>query len=195
MSIPFDIPTDLDRHLYFPSEMNQSNMLSSPRDPTLPDLIPEGPAFEDLLDLDDWMTPTPYPDIVGLNCKMDSLTIESNTLGLRTEIERAKRQRLQASLRQVRRDLAATKQELIEIRSELQQFKDVQNTINYQLDSENARTNTLAFRSLTRISELLTTMIPGAPLSPTSSYEANILLQELTTTIQHFGVHYIASHG
>jgi len=175
--------------------MNQNNLLSSPRDTTLPDLIPEDPIFEDLLHLDDWMTFTSYPDIVGLSSKMDSLTIESNTLGLRTEIERAKRQRLQASLRQARRDLATTKQELIEIRSELQQFKDVQNTINYQLDGENARTNTLAFRSLTRISELLTTMIPGAPLSPTSSYEANILLQELTTTIQHFGVHYATSYG
>jgi len=125
---------------------------------------------------------------------LDNLIIESNTQGLRLEIERAKRQRLQASVRQVRRDLAIPCPELAEIRTELNQFKEFQNVVNYQLDGENARTNTLAFRSLSRICEILAALIPTASLSPESSPEVKILLQELTTTIHHFGVHYAVPH-
>ena len=174
--------------------MYRDNLLSLSGDPTLPDLVPEDPIFDDLLRVNDWMMPTMHPDVVELGRKLDNLTIEFNTHGLRIEIERAKRQRLQASIRQVKRDLAITNPEIIEIRNELRHFKESQNTINYQLGGENARTNTLAFRSLARICEILTALIPGAPLSPESSPEVKILLQELTTTIQHFGVHYAASY-
>ena len=110
------------------------------------------------------------------------------------EIERVKRQRLQASIRQVRRDLAITSPEIIEIKNELKNFKEAQNAINYQLDGENARTNTLAFRSLARICEILTALIPSTSLPPETHPEVKILLQELITTIQHFGVHYAASY-
>ena len=70
-----------------------------------------------------------HPDVIELSRKLDNLTIESNTQGLRLEIERAKRQRLQASIRQVRRDLAIPCPELSEIRMELNQFKEIQNYV------------------------------------------------------------------
>ena len=173
--------------------MYRDNLLSLSGDPTLPDLVPEDPIFDDLLRVNDWMTPITHPDVVELGRKLDNLTIESNTQGLRMEIERAKRQRLQASIRQVKRDLATVSPEIVEIRNELKHFKESQNAINYQLNGENARTNTLAFRSLARVCEILTALVSDAPLSPESSPEVKILLQELTTTIQHFGVHYAAS--
>jgi len=168
-------------------------MTSLSNDPTLPDLIPEDYLFDGLLGVDSVAIPNTPSDVNELRRKFDSLTIECNTLHLRLEIERAKRQRMQASLRQIRRDLTIMNPEIATIKNELKHFKDSQNTINYNLDGENARTNTLAFRSLARMSELLTTVIPGTSLTPASSHEAKILLQELITTIQHFGVHYAAS--
>ena len=92
---------------------------------------PLEPMFNELLQMDDLTMPVPHPDVVELSRKLDNLTIESNTQGLRFEIERAKRQRLQASVRQVKRDLAIPCPDLIEIRNELNQFKEYQNVINY----------------------------------------------------------------
>ena len=172
--------------------MFHDNLLLS-GDPTLPDLTPEDPIFDDLLRMNDWTTPIAPPDAIELGRKLDGLTITSNTQGLRIEIEKAKRQRLQASVRQARRDLAALNSEIIELRSEMKQMKETQNAVNYQLDGENARTNTLAFRSLARISEILTTLVTVVPLPSEPNLEVKILLQELSTTIQHFGVHYTAS--
>jgi len=174
--------------------MNYNNLINLTEDPTLPDLLPEEPMFNELLQMDDLTMPVPHPDVVELSRKLDNLTIESNTQGLRLEIERAKRQRLQASVRQVKRDLAIPCPDLIEIRNELNQFKEYQNAINYQLDGENARTNTLAFRSISRICQMLAALISCASLSSESSPEVKILLQELTNTVQHFGVHYAASY-
>jgi len=130
-----------------------------------------------------------HPDVIELSRKLDNLTVESNTQGLRLEIESTKRQRLQSSVRQI-----IPCPDLIEIRNELNQFKEYQNAINYQLDGENARTNTLAFRSISRICQILVALIPGASLSPESSPEVKILLQELSLTVQQFGVHYAASY-
>jgi len=62
--------------------------------PTIPDLLPEEPIYDDLFTLNDLTMPLPHPDIAELNRKIESLTIELNTQGLRLEIERSKRQRL-----------------------------------------------------------------------------------------------------
>ena len=78
--------------------MYRDNLISLTEDPTLPDLVPEDPIFDDLLRVDDWTIPTMHPDVIELSRKLDNLTIESNTQGLRLEVERAKRQRLQASV-------------------------------------------------------------------------------------------------
>ena len=174
--------------------MFQSNLISLTEDPILPDLLPEDPILNDLFRIDDFPTPIMHPDITEINRKLEHLTLETNTQGLRLAVERAKRQRLQASVRQVKQDLAHPCPELMAIRNELNQFREHQNAINYQLDGENARTNTLSFRSLSRICQILAALIPCATLSSESSAEVKILLQELTNIIQHFGVYYAASH-
>jgi len=163
-------------------------------DPTLPDLIPEDHIFDDLLNVDNMIIPTMHYDVNELNRKIDNLTIEHNTLGLRLEIEKTKRQRVQSSVRQLKRDVVIPCPDLLELKNELIQFKEQQSAINYQLDGENARTNTLAFRSISRICQLLTALIPGTMMSPGSNPEIKILLHELSLTVQQFGVHYAASH-
>ena len=75
-----------------------NNLINLTEDPTLPDLLPEEPMFNELLQMEDLTMPVPHPDVVELSRKLDNLTIESNTQSLRLEIEKTKRQRLSARL-------------------------------------------------------------------------------------------------
>jgi len=150
--------------------------------------------FDDLLHVDNMTIPVMHPDITEWGRKIDNLTIECNTLNLRLEIEKTKRQRLQSTVRQLKRDVIAPCPDLLMIKNELDKFKGQQNATNYLLDGENARTNTLAFRSISRICQLLTAMRPGASVFPEAVSEVDVLLHELSLTVQQFGVHYAASY-
>jgi len=171
-----------------------NNFTLQNEDPALPDLIPEDYPFDDLINMDNATTQITLSDIDELKRKIDGLVIECNTLNLRLEIERTKRQRLQATVRQLKREAIAPSQSLIEIKNELSEFKRQQDTTNYLLDGENARTNTLTFRSVSRICQLLATMVPGTAVPPESMPELEILLHELSLTAQQFGVYYTTSY-
>ena len=119
--------------------------------PTIPDLLPEEPIYNDLFTLNDLTMPLPHHDLAELNRKIESLTIELNTQGLKLEIERSKRQRLQATVRQMKRELTNPCLDSLGLRNDLTKFIDQQTSINYQLDNENVKTNTLAFRSISRV--------------------------------------------
>ena len=84
--------------------MFQNNLISLNKDTTLPDLLPEDTLLNEFR-IDDFTTPLMHSDIAEINRKLEHLTLESNTQGLRLEIEKAKRQRLQTSVRQVKSDL------------------------------------------------------------------------------------------
>ena len=162
--------------------------------PALPNLVPEDYLFDDLININNTTTLITPSDVDELKRKLDNLIIECNTLNLRLEIERTKRQRLQTTVRQLKRDAVAPSPSLLEIRNELSEFKRQQEASNYLLDGENTRTNTLTFRSVSRISQLLTTMLPGTAIPPASIPEVEILLHELSLTAQQFGVYYTTSY-
>ena len=162
--------------------------------PTIPDLLPEEPIYDDLFNLNDLTMPLPHPDIAELNRKIESLTIELNTQGLRLEIERSKRQRLQSTVRQMKRELTNPCPDSLGLRDDLTKFIDQQTSINYQLDNENVKTNTLAFRSISRVCQLIAAMTPEAIVSRELRPEMNVLLHELSLTVQQFGVHYASSY-
>ena len=174
--------------------MNQNNFINLIGDPVLPDRLPEEPAYDELFPIDDLMMFTPQPEITDLTRKLELLTVDTNTHGLRIEIERSKRQRLQATMKQLRQDLSIAKTDITMLRSEITQLREQQNIINFQLDNENARTNTLSFRSLSRIGQILLTLVPNRTQLSEIGPETEILLQELNTTIRQFGVYYHASH-
>ena len=162
--------------------------------PAIPDLIPEELMFDDLLDVNNAMIPAIPHDLADWGRKLDLLTVECNTLNLRLEIEKAKRQRLQSTVRQLKRETLPPCPDMLTVKKELDEFREQQNTTNYMLDGENARTNTLAFRSISRICQLVTIMMQGTYVTPEAIDEANTLLHELALTIQQFGVHYAASY-
>jgi len=174
--------------------MFSNNFTLQDEDPALPDLIPEDYLFDDLININNTTTLITPSDVDELKRKLDNLIIECNTLNLRLEIKRTKRQRLQATVRQLKRDAVAPSPSLLEIRNELSEFKRQQDATNYLLGGENARTNTLTFRSISRICQLLTTMLPGTAMLPESVPEVEILLHELSLTAQQFGVYYTTSY-
>ena len=86
--------------------MYQDNLLNLTGDPILPDLLPEGPLPDDLFQLSDLTSTIIHPDLVALNKRLDHLFLETNTQGLRIAMERAKRQKFKATIRQVRHDMS-----------------------------------------------------------------------------------------
>ena len=122
------------------------------------------------------------------------MTVDINTQRLRLEIARTKRQRLQSTVQQMKRELTAPCPYLVELKKELTKFIDQQTSINYQLDNENVKTNTLAFQSISRVCQLLAAMIPEAIISRELRPEMKVLLQELSLTVQQFGVHYATTY-
>jgi len=173
--------------------MNENDFENLFHDPLLPDLVPEGHAYDDLLNMNDFAMFAPHPELTDLTRKFEALTIDSNTHGLRIEIERTKRQRLQTTVKRLKHEFSAACADITILRDEINQLREQQNAVNFQLSNENARTNTLAFRSLSRIGQILAL----GPLNtqPVENYsEIEILLQELNSTVRHFGVYYAASY-
>jgi len=161
-------------------------------DPFLPNLLPEEPMPNESLPLDDLITMMPQLQITDLTCKLDSLAVDANTHGLRIEIERSKRQRLQTTVKQLRRNLSVANDDIALLKQEIAQLHDQQNIVNFQLSNENVRTNTLAFRSLSRISQILA--LGSHNVQSFENTELEILLQELDSTVRLFGVYYAASY-
>jgi len=159
----------------------------------LPDLVPEEPNYSELFQIDDLIIPTPRIEIDNLTRKLELLSV-TNTNGLRIEVERAKRRRLQTIVKRTERDLSLANSEIMILRNEIAQFRDQQNSINFQLDGDHARMSTLTFRCLSRVSQLLS----STALRNASTYEPNseteVLLHELDLTIRQFGVFYRTSY-
>jgi len=162
--------------------MHQSNLLNLTGDPALP----EGP-------LPDYPTVTmAHPDIIALNRRLDLLSLETNTQGLRIAVERAKRQKLHATIRQVRQDMSLSCPDIVTIRHDLETMREHQNAVNYQLDGETTRINTLTFRCLSRMHQIMALLIPCVTMP--SGYEFYQMLQELARTLQQFSVNYATSY-
>jgi len=169
--------------------MNSNDFGNLFYDPLLPDLVPEGPIYDELLDTNDIDMFMPNPDLMDLTRKLEALTIDANTHSLRVEIERTKRQRLRTMMKRLKHDLTAACAEIVIMKEEISQLREQQNAVNFQLNNDNIKTNTLAFRSLSRIAQILALDLSHSP-SVENRNEAEILIQELYSTIRHFGICY-----
>ena len=151
--------------------MYRSNLLNLTGDPALPDLLPEGPLFDDLFQLDDPTVAVVHPDIVALNQRLDHLSLETNTQGLRIAVERAKRQKLRTTIRQVRQDMLLPCPDIVSLRHDIETMREHQNAVNCQFDGEITRLNTLTFRCLSRMHQIITLILPCVTMPSDNSYE------------------------
>ena len=138
-----------------------SNYLTSfEMEPALPDLLPEGSFLDDLLDADAPAPAISNADLVALNQRFDRLSLDTNTQSLRIDIEKAKRQKLSATVRRVKQDLLSPRPETVTLRQNVDTMRNEQNSINYYLEAEIAGNSSMTFRSLSRIHQILALMIP-----------------------------------
>ena len=136
----------------------------------------------------------PNADIIALNHRFDQLFIDTNTQSLRIDIEKAKRQKLNAIVRRLKQNLLSPHPELVKLRQDFETLQNEQNSINYYLEAEIASNSVMTFRGLSRIHQILGIMLPQAPPSVNPNPELNQLLQELTRTLQQFCVEYTTSY-
>jgi len=163
--------------------MYQNNLLSLPTDLVLPDLLPEGLLFDDIFHSDDPTIAITHPDIAALNYRLDHLSLETNTQALRIDVERAKLQKLRATVRQVKQNMLLPCPDIASLKYDIETMRGDQNTINYQLEGEIARMNVMKFRCLSRMHQILTFLLPHVMLPPANNYKLNQLLQELARTL------------
>ena len=109
-------------------------------------------------------------------------------------MERAKRQKMRATICQVRQDLSLPYSDVESLRHEIETTREHQNAVNYQLDGEATRMNTLTFRCLSRVHQIVALLIPYVTMPSENSYELSQMLHELARTLQQFSVYYAASY-
>jgi len=131
-----------------------NNFLNTQTDIPLPDLLYEGPLIDDMFCFEAPPLNVVYPGITELNLKLDNLSLECNTQALQLEVERVKRQELRASIRAMKQQISLPCPDTALIKREIQTTQLNQNAVNYQLDGEMARINTMAFRCFVRIHSL-----------------------------------------
>jgi len=75
-------------------------LLNNPENMLLSDIFPKGSLTNDIFHLETPFVTPSYSDLVTVNSRLEHLSLEINTQSLRIEVERAKRQKLRASLKQ-----------------------------------------------------------------------------------------------
>jgi len=163
-------------------------------DPALPDLLPEGSLFDNLLYSDVTALAITHPDIATLNHRLDQLSLDTNTQSLRIDVEKAKRQKLSAIVRPVKQNILLPCPEIASLKQDITTIRGEQNTVNYHLEAKIASTSVMTFRCLSRIHQILTFLLPHVMLLSNSNHELNQLLQELAQTLQQFRVEYMVSY-
>ena len=154
------------------------------------DLLPEGSVVDNLFPVENLFSMPEHSDIVNINRQLESLTLENNTNSLRIEVERSKRQKMRATLRQIKHDIRSFCSEGAPPSRVINTLRENQEAVNYQLEGEIARLNTICYRSFSRMHQLLTFLLPRTNLAPDDQVEATYMLNEIAQTIHPFIVCY-----
>jgi len=163
------------------SELNYDDLLC-------PDLLIEDPILTNLFPIEVARPPPPIPELKLITDRLESLEIAMNTQSLRIEIERTKRQKLRASLDQIKSNLVYPSPGIDSLQQAFEFNYAQQNTANFQLGGEIVRTHTLSFRCFARVHQLLDRMFSYHDISPTEYTEVSRMLYELNGILHQFGV-------
>ena len=116
------------------------------------------------------------------------LKIDINTQSLRIEIESAKRQRLNSSLKKVKQDIISPCQECTQLRYELDALKRYMGETHHNHGSRVARVSSVAFRCLSRVHQLLITFTPFIPMTAEAHAEISQLNYELYRSVEQIKI-------
>ena len=115
-------------------------------------------------------------EVVFLSSQLERLSIDVHTHSLRVAIERAKLQKLGTIIRKVKKDLISPKQLSNQIQCDItnlhRRMTDLQREYSHKL----AQVNTIAYRSSSRVHQLLITLIPYGAISSNMTFTSRAIV-------------------
>jgi len=152
-----------------------------------PDLFTRESAVPNLTPAEEELIRMLPSELKAINARIDRLETALNTQTLRLELERAKRQKLRIAMKQHRHETPAFHPEAQKQLIETNLMR--QEAINYQLGGDIDRLNTLAFRCLSRMQQLMSFVLPCVLVTPNDYPDVTCLLEEIGRTLQQLCVH------
>jgi len=135
-----------------------------------PGLVYITPAEEELIKI----LPS---ELKALNARVEYLEKGMSAQSLMLEVERAKRQRLSVTLKSTRTETLTLQFDAL--KQLVENHVVHQNTINFQLQSDIDRHNTIMFRYLSRMQQLLPFILPNVVITSSDEPDTNQLLEEM----------------
>ena len=121
-------------------------------------------------------------EITSLNTQLERLSLDVRTQSFRVAIERAKRQKLGTLIRKVKRDLHSPKYLIDHMQSDITDLHRCMADSQRKYDHKISQIATLAYRSLTRMHQLLITFTPYIPMTVEAHVEVFQLNYEFYRT-------------
>jgi len=109
-----------------------------------------------------------------MNARVDRLETALSTQILLPALERTKRQKLKILMRQRQPEVPVTHPETL--KQMIESSARYQESINFQLGGSIDRLSTLAFRSLSRMQQLMTFVLPSVTIAPSDFPDTTSLL-------------------
>ena len=135
-----------------------------------PGLVYITPAEEELIKI----LPS---ELKALNARVEYLEKGMSAQSLMLEVERAKRQRLSVTLKSIRIETLTF--QFNNLKPLVENNVVHQNTTNFQLQSDIDRHNTIMFRYLSRMQQLLSFILPNVAITSSDEPDTNQLLEEM----------------
>ena len=121
-------------------------------------------------------------ELKAINARIEHLERALSIQTLKLDVERAKRQKLRLAIRPHQCEIPALRPEPLQQSIEANLM--YQNAINYQLGNDLDRLNTLTFRCMSRMQQLMTFVLPCIRVTSSDHPDVNCLLEEIGRTLQ-----------
>ena len=147
-----------------------------------PDLFNTVPAFPIITQAEEELIRVLPSELKAINARIERLERALSTQSLRLEIERAKRQKLRLAVKPSRYETPAFHPDAL--RQSIETNFVHQNAVNYQMQGDIDKLNTLTFRCFSRMQQLLTFVLSSIPITSSDHPDTTSLLEEIGRTIQ-----------
>jgi len=147
-----------------------------------PNLIDTIPVFPMITPAEEELLRILPSELKALNARLEYLEKGLSAQSLCLEIERTKRQRLSLSIKSIQPETSAF--HISSLKQIIENNFVHQNTVNFQMQGDTDRLNTLTFRCLSRMQQLLSFILPNVTITSSDFPDTTVLLEEIGRTLQ-----------
>ena len=123
-----------------------SHLINNQEENVIPDIFLESSFLRDIFPMEPPRSMPSYLDLATLNSQIEHLSLTVNTQSFRIEVERAKRQKMRSTIKQLRQEMNNPCPEIASLKQEVSTIYENQNTNSYYLDGELTRINFMSFQ-------------------------------------------------